>query len=379
MRRSLVPQSALATAGPGAAVGICAIASYRPAWSLDNAWYQPKMPRKFAQHTGILARGIAEEDEVNLATRAIDRLCRAQGIRMTDCAGLVVVCPSLIPARVAHRYLPQAVARREQPMRVARAVAQQLRITPRRILGINSFCSGYARAMSLVLHTFHARRGLQADEFVLVVTANRISRITDFGCPQAGALFGDLATATLIARRDSGRYPVRFELIDAHYRKQPAPQAYFDFDLRRDVLIPTRSGGRTVEPERLVFRLDGMGIADTAPRAMADAAASLLAKNHVRPDQVEFVVPHQAGSGIVRFTQMKLEAAGISAEVINGLTRDTGNVSSGSVPYALERHWTQLYGTILCPVAAVGAPGVAEVSQGCILLRGPSRPQSQAA
>ncbi len=379
MRRSLIPLSPAGRSERGVPIGISAVESYRPTWSLGNDWYQPAMPRKFAQHTGILTRGIAEEDEVLLGVRAMEALCRERSLRLADCAGLVVTCPSLIPARVARRFLSPTAARREQPMRVAGAMAEQLGIAPRRILGINSFCSGYARAMALVLQTLGARRGLHPDEFVLVVTTNRISRITDFGCPQAGALFGDLATATLISRCDSQRYPVRFELLDANYRKLPAAQAYFDFDLRQNVLVPTRMGGKSFEPERLVFRLDGMGIADTAPRAMADAAASLLASNRLTPDQVRFVVPHQAGAGIVRFTQMKLEAAGISAEVINGLTRDTGNVSSGSVPYALQRYWGQLHGTILCPVAAVGAPGVPEVSQGCILLRGPARPQSQAA
>ena len=84
---------------------------------------------------------------------------------------------------------------------------------------------------------------------------------------------------------------------------------------------------------------------------------------------MDFVVPHQAGTGVVRLTAMKLEELGIRGEVINGLTRDVGNISSSSVPYALQQNWDRLHGTIICPTAAVGRPGRAQLSQGCIVLK----------
>ena len=80
-------------------------------------------------------------------------------------------------------------------------------------------------------------------------------------------------------------------------------------------------------------------------------------------------MPHQAGTGIVRFTEMKLAQIGVHGEVINGLTSDVGNVSSCSVPYALQKTWNRLQGTIVCPTAGVGHPGNAQVSQGCIILK----------
>jgi hypothetical protein len=55
--------------------------------------------------------------------------------------------------------------------------------------------------------------------------------------------------------------------------------------------------------------------------------------------------------------------------VLNGSTRQTGNVSSCSVPYVLKQRWADLHGTILCPTAGVGNPGEARVSQGCVVLR----------
>jgi 3-oxoacyl-[acyl-carrier-protein] synthase-3 len=360
-------------------VGIAAIGYYRPGWSLPNAWFQPRMPRKFAQHTGIEARSIAEEDEVVLAGKAVADLAQQVSLDPNDCAGLILACPSLIPQSVARRYLDREQVKREQPMRVARTLASRLGIAAERALGINSFCSGYARALTLVSSKFLAQRSLKPNEYLLVVTSTRISRINDFGCQQSGALFGDMATATLIARCDSPRFPVQFELVDAAYRKQPSAKPYFDFTLRSQVLVPTRDGRQGFDANRLVFSLDGLGIAETAPRAMASEAAAMVRQHQLDPHAIDFVVPHQAGASIVRFTQMKLEELGVSAEVVNGMTHEIGNVSSSSVPYTLKQRWSSLYGNILCPVAAVGAPGKREVSQGCILLRARRRQGSQAA
>jgi 3-oxoacyl-[acyl-carrier-protein] synthase III len=177
-----------------------------------------------------------------------------------------------------------------------------------------------------------------------------------------------MATATLVARTDSQKYPVHFAIRYAGAEKREADGVFFDFQLRENVLLPTLDGGQDHVAQRLVFSLDGMGIADAAPRAMAGALAKALEATNVRPEEVRFVVPHQAGTGIVRFTGMKLEEFGIRGEVINGLTKNTGNVSSCSIPYALKRNWDRLQGTIACPTAAVGAPGVREVLQGCTLL-----------
>jgi 3-oxoacyl-[acyl-carrier-protein] synthase III len=102
---------------------------------------------------------------------------------------------------------------------------------------------------------------------------------------------------------------------------------------------------------------------------MSAAVAAALIEKGLSGDDVAFVVPHQAGSGIIRFTGMKLDEYGVRGELINGLTRRTGNVSACSVPYALKETWSRLKGLVACPTAAVGSPGRPEALQGCILLR----------
>ncbi len=354
--------------GASGKVGISAIAVYEPPWRLSNDWFGASIPRKFVQHTGIESRRISQEDEATMALQAMESLQREVDCDLRDCVGVVFASPSLVPTAVASQYLDRAAVRRESPNYVARRFVSRLGLAVDHVVGINWFCSGYARALSLVHHRILPGISLGQEQFLLVVTASRISRILDYACTQTAPLFGDMATLTLLARTDSLKYPVRFVLRGANAETTSADAVLFDFHRRQDVLVPTCDGGRNLDPQRLVFSLNGLGIGDAAPRAMANATADILRATGVRPEDVRFVVPHQAGSGIVRLATMKLEGIGMRAEVINGFTKDVGNVSSSSIPYALKRVWHVLDGMIACPSAGVGPPGKARVSQGCILL-----------
>jgi 3-oxoacyl-[acyl-carrier-protein] synthase III len=352
-----------------ASLGISAIALHQPSWELDNSWFGDSMPRKFAHHTGIEARAISLDDEVTMGLQAVRQLQWETGCNLAKCRGIAFVSPSFIPPSVARRHLDPAEAARERPSRAARQLARALGVRQCRTIGLNWFCCGYSRAFSLVCRRWAPRLALGSDDYLLVVTATRISRITDYSCRQTGGLFGDMAAATLLAPMTSRRHPVHFEILHADAQKQPAERPTFDFHLRPHVPVPIHGGGTASADERLVYSLDGMAIAEIAPRAMSAAVAKALADTGLAGDDVNFVVPHQAGSGIVRFTGMKLDEYGIRGELVNGLTRRTGNVSACSIPHALKETWGRLGGLIACPTAAVGSPGKPEVLQGCILLR----------
>jgi len=350
-------------------LGIAAIAVHQPSWELENAWFGDSMPRKFAHHTGIEARGISLDDELTMGMHAVRQLQRETGCNLADCRGIVFVSPSFIPPSIARRHLTPAEQARERPSVAARQLARGLGTRRCRTIGLNWFCCGYSRAFSLVCRRWAPRLALRRDEFLLVVAATRISRITDYSSPQTAGLFGDMASATLLAPASSRKYPVHFEIVHADAEKQPVERSTFDFHVGEKVPVPSPGGGTAHDDERLVYTLDGMAIAEIAPRAMSAATAKAVADAGLSGGDVSFVVPHQAGSGIVRFTGMQLDGCGIRGELINGLTKRTGNVSACSIPHALKDTWGRLRGLIACPTAAVGSPGKTEVLQGCILLR----------
>lgn len=349
-------------------IGISAVSTFQPPWILPNDWFET-IARKFVKHTGILQRPISMEDEVALAIHATEKLVRETGCDLRNCAGLVFTSPSFVPMPVARELMNEDRAQQEQLDLAAERFVERMELQPRQVIATNTYCAGYATGLSSVVETINPTIGLGKDEFILVLTASRISRITDYACRQSSALFGDLATATMISRMDSERHPVHFELLGAYVEEKETNRPFFEFSLRKQVLAPTYGGGQRFDPERVVFSLDGMGIADTAPRAMASAATEMLEETGLDQENIHYIVPHQAGSGIVRFAEMKLREAGFTADVINGMASEVGNVSSGSVPYTLDQLWQQLDGNILCPIASVGPPGKCTVSQGCIALR----------
>jgi 3-oxoacyl-[acyl-carrier-protein] synthase III len=351
-------------------IGIAAISIYEPPWALGNDWFNGTLSRKFVQHTGIQSRRISLEDEVTMGVRAVESLHREVNCNLENCAAAVFVSPSFVPLSVVRKCLgDEHRVRQERTDLAARQFVGRLGIPAARAVGMNWFCSGYSKSLSIVCRRILPGLSLREDQFILVVTVSRISRVLDYGCTQTAPLFGDMAAVTLLARTDSRQYPVRFALVFAGAATQPTAGALSDFHLQEDVLVPAPGGQQGVDPQRLVFSLDGMGMGDAAPRAMADAVAKSLRVLKIRPEDVQFVVPHQAGTGLVRLAAMKLEEIGIRCEVINGMTSEVGNVSSCSIPYAIKRMWQRLDGTIVCPTAGVGPPGDARVSQGCVVLR----------
>jgi len=349
--------------------GIAAIAIHEPDWALDNAWFGATIPRKFVHHTGIEARAVSLADEVTMGVESVRQLQRETGCDLAACRGIAFVSPSLVPPGVARRLLGPAAAAAERPGRGARELVRRLGLRECRSVGLNWFCSGYSRAFALLNDRWLPRLAVRDHEFLLVVVASRISRITDYGCGQTAGLFGDLSAATLVAPLASRRHPVHFEVLHAAAERQATERPCFDFHMRAGVPVPQPDGGTDVAATRLVYSLDGMAIAEQAPRAMAGAVTAALGATGLAGGDLRFVVPHQAGTGIVRFTGMQLEAAGIHAEVVNGLTRRAGNVSACSIPLALRHAWRGLSGLVACPTAAVGAPGRPEITRGCILLR----------
>ena len=78
------------------------------------------------------------------------------------------------------------------------------------------------------------------------------------------------------------------------------------------------------DAEDHLVRLAG-GDARRALTYLEAAVGAALAARGLSGADLDFVVPHQAGSGIVRFTGMQLDGLGVRCEVVNGLVRDIGN------------------------------------------------------
>ena len=169
---------------------------------------------------------------------------------------------------------------------------------------LNAACSGF-------VYSLVAAAGMAGGHVkkVLLIGAERLSRITDWEDRGTAVLFGDGAGAVVIEAVDGPGDLLAWDLgADGSLR----PILYADLD------------GYIVMNGKEVFR--------RAVRAMVDSAEATLARAGVAPSDVSLLVPHQAN---VRIIEAATQRLGIPMERTAIVLHRTGNTSSASIPLAL--------------------------------------------
>lgn len=243
--------------------------------------------------------------------------------------------------------VPSCAAMLKRNLGLSRAVAMDL----------NAACTGFIYGLTVaesMLCAAHAKSGAARNPMhrVLVVGADRLSRLTDWEDRNTCVLFGDGAGAAVLEwdeehpgilatylRNDDDE---KNSLTCAHAIEAPqpfeeggvAPEARLaadasiaSIDAMLGIDEAVAEGGM-----RQVIRMDGRTIFKFASNAMADAVNEVLSRAGLTLDDIDCIVPHQANERIIRFAAKKL---GIPEERFQLSIADTGNTSSASVPMAL--------------------------------------------
>jgi 2-oxoisovalerate dehydrogenase E1 component len=174
---------------------------------------------------------------------------------------------------------------------------------------VSAACSGYLYALGAAVDFLHSR----PEGRVLVVTAEVMSPLLDLNDFDTAFLFGDAATATVVAG-------------EAH-------AASFRARLHRPVLaargedgsalaVPFPGSGRHM-------RMKGGQVFTEAVRTMSDLLDRACAAGGTEPGALSLVVPHQANGRILEAVARRTGARTFSN------IRSLGNTSSSSIPLAL--------------------------------------------
>ena len=160
--------------------------------------------------------------------------------------------------------------------------------------------------------------------YALVVASEKMSAMVDWTSRDTCVLFGDGACAFLLERNDG--LPESF----------PACELYSDGKFADRLQIP--AGGslkpatsETVANREHFVRMDGRVIFKQAVQCMSESASSLLSSSHVRPEEIRFLVPHQANIRIVEAVAQNL---GMKDRLYVNLQHH-GNTCSASIGLAL--------------------------------------------
>lgn len=257
--------------------------------------------------TGIRERRFAGPGETatGLAAIAVQHALDQAGMKVTEIDGIVLA--TIIP---------------DQPVpSMASALAKHLGIPKALAFDLNAACSGWLYALE-VGRAFI--RGGTAKN-VIVVTAEILSRITNPKDHETAFLFGDGAGAAILTGAEGGHRLHRMGLSG---------------DATQFTAIQRRGGGATQpvpdptgnDRNDFFLQMDGAMVFKSAVLGFASQIEATLARHNLTPDEIGWVVPHQANERILRAVGKRI---GIPFDRFVMTISKYGNTSGASVSMAL--------------------------------------------
>ncbi|MCO4863486.1 ketoacyl-ACP synthase III [Cupriavidus sp. WGlv3] len=251
--------------------------------------------------SGISARHWAEPDVTSsaLAVKAAEQAIEAAGIDRQD-IDLIIVATST----------PDFVF-----PSTACIVQEKLGITNHcPAFDLQAVCSGFVYALATA--DKFIRSGSHRN--VLVIGTEVFSRILDFNDRTTCVLFGDGAGAVVLSASD-----------------EPGilSSAMHSDGSQVDILcVPGNVAGGNITGNPFLH-MDGQAVFKLAVNVLDKVAREAMEAASVSPDQVDWLIPHQANIRIMQGTAKKL---GLPAERMVATVHEHGNTSAASIPLALD-------------------------------------------
>ncbi|NUN06279.1 MAG: ketoacyl-ACP synthase III [Bdellovibrio sp.] len=219
---------------------------------------------------------------------------------------------------------------------------------------VNAACSGFVYGISIADQFI--RSGMYKN--VLVVGAEVLTRYMNYKDRETCILFGDGAGAWVISRAENSEK----NLIESSH-------LHADGNLA-DLLILPGGGSKHPQSQEVIDKgmnymtMKGREIFKNAVRAMAHSCQEALEHNKVSPDQVDWVIPHQANKRIIEAVADQFK---FPMERVIVYVQETGNTSAASIPLAFD--WAVQNGKIKRGQTILLTAFGAGLTSGSVLLR----------
>ncbi len=185
---------------------------------------------------------------------------------------------------------------------------------------LNAACSGFI--YSLVTASKYIETGFAKK--VIVVGADKMSAIIDYTDRQTCVLFGDAGGAVLLEPNTEG-----LGIQDAILRSDGAGRVHLHQKAGGSVKPPTHE---TVDAREHFVYQEGQAVFKFAVSKMADVSAEIMEKNNLKPEDVAWLVPHQANLRIIEATARRM---GLSMDKVMINIQRYGNTTNGTIPLCL--------------------------------------------
>jgi 3-oxoacyl-[acyl-carrier-protein] synthase III len=179
---------------------------------------------------------------------------------------------------------------------------------------VQAVCAGFTYALAIA----DAFIRVGTYKKVLVLGAETFSRILNFQDRTTSVLFGDGAGAVVLeASAEPG-------ILSAALHADGS---------QRDILcVPGRAINGGVEGDAFLT-MDGPAVFKLAVKVLEQVAHEALEKANLKPEQIDWLVPHQANIRIMEGTARKM---GMSMDKVIVTVHEHGNTSAASIPLALD-------------------------------------------
>lgn len=185
---------------------------------------------------------------------------------------------------------------------------------------LSAACSGFLFALSTGGNFIESGRAKK----VLVIGADKMSSIIDYTDRTTCILFGDAAAAVVLEATDE-----KTGIIDYIHHTEGDD----------DCMLYQPAGGsvkpasaQTVEQNLHFIRQDGRAVFRKATEGMADVSTEIMDKNNLEPEDVSWLVPHQANLRIIDATARRM---GLDKEKVMINIDRYGNTTSATIPLCL--------------------------------------------
>ena len=281
---------------------IVGVGSALPQRRVDNAELAEKVDTSdqwIVERTGIRSRYIAAEGETTatLATDAARAALADAGIEASEID--LIVLATATPDQT----FPSSATKVQAALGINDCVA----------FDVHAVCTGFLYAVSVADAMIRAGSGRTA----LVIGAETFSRILDWEDRTTCVLFGDGAGA-LVLRAEDGDRGILATKLHADGR-------------HNDLLFV--DGGPSTTGTVGKLRMKGREVFRHAVVNLADVLKEVLSAAGLGPDDVDWVVPHQANARILDATAKKLN---LPREKVVVTVDRHANTSAASVPLALD-------------------------------------------
>lgn len=282
-------------AGTGSALPVRCVTNAELAQRVDTSdeW--------IVERTGIRQRHIAGQGETTATLGA-------------DAARAAIEAAGLAPGDIGLIVLATATPDNTFPA-TATKVQALLGIPDCIAFDVAAVCSGFLYALGVADSMLRAGAARHA----LVIGAETMSRILDWEDRATCVLFGDGAGAVVLSASEEGdgRGILATQL---HADGRHGPMLYVD-------------GGPSTTQTVGHLRMQGREVFRHAVTNLSAVMGEVLAEAGVEPDDIDWVVPHQANARIIDATARKL---GLPADRIVLTVDRHANTSAASVPLALD-------------------------------------------